>query len=194
MVYSGGYITKESLVDLGKAIKSTVPDDAISSYGSDITEGFNNINFDEEEIVQILNSSTSYLKGSFLTAIGKTEWDEFSWNDSSIAEKKTVINSVDFVFTSSETIDAYNKAKRKLTEQKVNDLLLDCSDAHRNSKSSNKDRIGKCFTWIKADPTFEGLKQVIHEPDRLFVGGQPELIQRKKLIQTNSYNQYQSKG
>lgn len=193
----GGYITKESLADLGKAIKDTVPTENLSSYGSDISEGFNNLNFDEVEVVKILKSSTSYLKDNFLTAIGKTEWDEFSWNDNSIADKKTVINNVDFVFTSSETINAYNKAKRKLTEQKVNDLLLDCSDAHRSSNSENKDRVGKCFTWIKADPTFEGLKQIIHEPDRLFVGGLPELLQRKKanpnkFIQTVSIKRVSS--
>lgn len=187
----GGFITKESLADLGNSIKSTVPAGTLHNYGSDITEGFNNINFDEDEIIQILNSSTRYLKGNYLTAIGKTEWDEFSWGDNSIAEKKTVINNVDFVFTSSENINAFNKAKQKLTDQKVNNLLLDCSDAHRNSNSTNKDRIGKCFTWIKSDPTFEGLKQVINEPDRLFVGGQPELLQRiqsspNKFIQSVS--------
>lgn len=43
------------------------------------------------------------------------------------------------------------------------------SDAHTNSKlfAPAEDR----FCWIKADPTFEGLKQVIYEPkDRVFIG------------------------
>lgn len=170
-------ITPESLEDLGSKIIATVPADKISNYGSNMEEGFNNINFDEEEITSLLKTS-SYLRDNFVTAIGKTEWDEFKWNDSSIAEKKTVINNVDFVFTSSETIDAYNKAKQKLVEQNVNSLLFDCSDAHNYSTTSVKDRVGKCFTWVKADTTFEGLKQVINEPDRLFVGGIPVLKNR----------------
>lgn len=174
----GGFITPDSLRDFGKAIKNSLPADRIDQFGDDLEEGFNNINFDEQEILQTLNKSTSYLKGKYLTAIGKTEWDEFSWVDNSIGEKKTVINSVDFVFTSSENIDSFNKAKKKLVEQNVNSLLLDCSDAHRNSNSTNKDRIGKCFTWIKSDPTFEGLKQVLNEPDRLSVTGTPELLER----------------
>lgn len=178
-------ITPESLKDLGGKIKSSVPIDKVVDYGSDIEEGFNNINFDEEELVKLLTAST-YLKGNFVTAIGKTEWDAFKWDDSSIAEKKTVINRVDFVFTSSETIDAYNNAKKKLTEQKVNDLLFDCSDAHDYSTSSLKDRIGKCFSWVKADTTFEGLKQVINEPDRLYVGGLPILLDRI-LISPNKF-------
>src|SRR5690606_27848880 len=37
--------------------------------------------------------------------------------------------------------------------------LFQSSDAH------NLDTIGKKFSWIKADPTFEGLKQVTYEPE-----------------------------
>ncbi len=161
-----GVVTPESLVDLGNKIKATIPAERIADYGTDIEEGFNNINFDEEELKTILNSST-YLKDHFITAIGKTEWDAFNWGDSSIAEKKTVINSVDMVFTSSEDVTAFKNAKQKLTEQRVNDFLLDCSDAHTFSSATVKDRIGKCFTWVKSDPTFEGLKLLKYEQDRV---------------------------
>lgn len=38
---------------------------------------------------------------------------------------------------------------------------------------------GEKFTWIKADPTFEGLKQVIYEPrDRVCLEPKPDSIQR----------------
>ncbi len=159
-----GLITKDSLIDLGAAIKRSVTPEQLPHYGSDLEEGFNNLNLDEEDILKLLKDST-YLKGLTLTAIGKTEWESLSWNDQSIAEKKDVINKVDFVFISSDTVEACHNAKSKLTEQAVNNLLLDCSDAHYNSSNINqKDRLGKCFTWIKADPTFNGLKQIVHEP------------------------------
>ena len=107
----------------------------------------------------------SFLKGKYLTAIGKTEWESLSWNEQSIAIKKDIINKVNIVFISAKDIESFNKAKIKLKEQNVNDLLIDCSDAHYNSDSQEKDKISKCFTWIKADPTFEGLKQIIYEPE-----------------------------
>lgn len=45
-------------------------------------------------------------------------------------------------------------------------------DAHDNSKILNPDEDRLC--WIKADPTFEGLKQIIYEPeDRVFIGRTP---------------------
>ena len=37
------------------------------------------------------------------------------------------------------------------------------SDCHSFEDISSK--LGKFFTWIKADPTFEGLKQIIYEPE-----------------------------
>jgi ABC-type lipoprotein export system ATPase subunit len=173
-----GHINPSSLADLGRLIKASVSADKLAEYGSDSIEGFNNINFDEDEIRTILKKSDTYLEDKYLTAIGKTEWDEFKWGDSSIAEKKNVINDVNFVFTSAETIDLFNKAKRKLKEQNVNDLLLDCSDAHHNSSVAHKDRIGKCFTWINADLTFDGLRQVVNEPERVHTSGTPPLVRR----------------
>lgn len=161
-----GAVTPESLADLGAKIKATVPAEELPKYGSNIEEGSNNINFNEEDLFDLLTSST-YLKNNFVTAIGKTEWDAFNWGDSSIAEKKTVINSVDLIFTASESIDAFNNAKTKLIEQNVNSFLLDCSDAHDFSTSATKDRIGHCYTWVKSDPTFDGLKLIKYEPERV---------------------------
>lgn len=168
-----GSITKESIKDLGAKIKGSVPKEKLKDYGSDFEEGFNNLCLDEDEILKILKDNT-YLNEKYITAIGKTEWDSLAWNDQSIATKKDVINKVDFVFISAEDLERFNLAKDKLTERKVNNLLLDCSDAHSYSDANVKDRIGKCFSWIKADPTFEGLKQILSEPDeRIFVGHMP---------------------
>ena len=45
-------------------------------------------------------------------------------------------------------------------------MLLDCSDAHSFADQIElKDRLGNCKTWIKADTTFEGLKQILFEPE-----------------------------
>ena len=157
-----GIITKDSITDFGKRIIESVPETEKAKYQSPIVEGFNNIN--EEDILKLLRDN-SFLKGKYLTAIGKAEWDQLNWGDSSIAEKKTVINSVNLIFCASESVAKFKTAKYKLKSAGVNDLLLDCSDSHYNSDSQDKDRLGNCNTWIKADTTFEGLKQILYEPD-----------------------------
>jgi len=171
-------VTKDSLSDLGKRIKATVPPDQLRNFDSDLVEGFYNLNLDEEEIIRTLKDN-SYLKAHHILAVGKTEWDSLSWGESSIAEKKDIINKVDLVFISSKTIPDYMRAREKLIEQGVNHRLLDCSDAHYFMDSEEKDKIGKCFSWIKADTTFSGLRQAILEFDeRVFVGDRPPILVR----------------
>lgn len=161
----GGVVTRENLEDLGRRIIESVPEGQREQFGSPIREGFNNLNLDIDNILNVLKKAPQYFEGKYITAIGKTEWDDFKWDDNSIAEKKTIINTADIVFTASESVEKFNKAKAKLEEQKVNSLLLDCSDAHSFSDAQTKDRLGNCKCWIKADTTFEGLKQIMYEPE-----------------------------
>src|SRR5690606_33157258 len=72
-----------------------------------------------------------------------------------------------------------------------------------SSKSSEKDRIGNCFTWVKINPTFEGLKYLTYEPeDRIFIGSRPEVeirvdanktryISKLTINQVGGYNESQ---
>ena len=192
----GGVITKENLADLGRRIIANVPEEEKANYGSDIIEGFNNLNLSYKDILEVLNNAPQYFEGKYLTAIGKTEWADIKWTESSIAEKKNIINSVDFVFTAAETVDSYNNAFENLVNSNVNSRLLDCSDAHRNSCSTDKDRIGNCHCWIKAETSFEGLKQVLYEPDerksvsilRPQMKNSYQVIDRVELDETGFWN------
>lgn len=84
-----------------------------------------------------------------------------------------------------------------MQEQNVNSLLLDCSDAHSFANASTKDCLGNCKTWIKADPTFEGFKQILFEPeDRVCIcDSKPEykydydVIDRVELNSANTWHQ-----
>jgi ABC-type lipoprotein export system ATPase subunit len=175
--------TKQSLLDLGNLIINSVPLKERAKFSSPLLEGFNNLCLNLESIKEALQSH--YFENKFVTAVGKTEWADIKWNDHSIADKKTIINSAHLIFISAESAEACQKAKIALTEAGVNDRLLDCSDAHSFSDSVYKDRIGQCLTWIKADPTFEGLRQVLHEPDeRVFIGELPSQLGRVRANST----------
>jgi ABC-type lipoprotein export system ATPase subunit len=167
--------TMQSIEELGKLIIDSVPESESKHFNHPLIEGFNNLCIGLETIQEALQSH--YFERKYLTAVGKTEWADIKWNDQSIAEKKNIINGANLVFISAESVDAWAKAKKSLTDAKVNDHLLDCSDAHSFSDADYKDRIGKCFTWIKADTTFEGLLQIMNEPEsRLFVGDIPDKL------------------
>jgi predicted ATPase len=174
-------ITRASIEALGQAILETVPKEKRGEYGGALVEGFNNLNVSAEGVMKALGNDA--LLNKCVVAIGKTEWENLKWNDHTIAEKKTLLNTADLVFTAAETSEQYDKARAKLREHGVNDRLLDCSDAHWLSTKEDKDRIGNCFTWIKADCTFRGLLQAIQEfDDRVFVGEEPP---KRALVDVN---------
>lgn len=56
------------------------------------------------------------------------------------------------------------------------------SDAHNDAKLFAPDL--NRFCWVKADPTFEGLRQIVHEPaDRVYIGPTaPGISDRSKVI------------
>ena len=169
--------TRQSLTELGQMIIDSVPLEQKQHFGPPLIEGFNNLSLSLDAISEALKSH--YFKNRFLTAIGKTEWADIKWNDHSIADKKNIINGANLVFTAANTIQQWEKAKESLASAGVNDCLLDCSDAHAFCASANKDRLGHCFTWIKADPTFAGLRQLLVEPDeRIWVGDIPPQLAR----------------
>ena len=180
----GGIITKQSLSDLGRAIRNTTPAEKKNSLVSnDFDLGFNNINFELSKIEELLGETgtvNTYLKENYLKAIGKSEWEDYRWDDISIADKKSVINGCHFIFCAATSEQQAINSKQKLVSQGVNARLLHCSDAHFLTSSASTDRkLGVCFSWIKADPTFEGLKQILNEfEDRVFLGTVPPSIQR----------------
>lgn len=184
-----GVIDRDSLDELGKKIIATVPVGKRADFGPPILEGFNNLNISLNKVDEIL--TRDYFHNKVLTAVGKTEWYSIAWNNQSIADKKNIINNADFVFTSAPTVEDWKRSKNSLTDGGVNDRLLDCSDAHHNANSSDKDRIGRCFTWIKADTTFEGLKQITIEPeDRVFIGDEPDILKRVRNNKTKHIHSF----
>lgn len=166
----GGVVTKESLVELGKKIYYSIPKEKRDSNKNFFEIGFNNINFEISKIEELLGEKgepNTFLKNKYFKAIGKSEWESFRW-DGSIADKKNIINSTHFIFSASPNIDTANKGKKSLEMNNVNSRLLHCSDSHQfcvDKGNTKPKELGHCYTWIKAEKTFEGLRQVVFEPE-----------------------------
>lgn len=57
------------------------------------------------------------------------------------------------------------------------------SDAH------SVDDIGREYVWIKADPNLNGLKQIIYEPNRVFIGETPPALERIQKNKTKTIDE-----
>lgn len=155
-------LTRKNLEEFGEKIETK------NRKESNLKCGANNFSVDRDKIITALEEK---FKGQYLSAVGLAEWRKISFTDSNIEWKQGILSNENFIFSGSHSVEDFEANQAKLTSQKVNDLLLHSSDAHcfsdANSTKEEYRLIGRCYTWIKAEPTFEGLKMVLHERSRL---------------------------
>ncbi|EKE84932.1 TrlF family AAA-like ATPase [Helicobacter pylori] len=109
------------------------------------------VNFDQ--LLECLEKESLKLRGKYL--LGFLSRGHGSSRSSSNYEK--IVKKVHFLIHSSNKQE--NLKKDREFWLKYNKPLLQSSDAHKEGS------IGKKYTWIKAEKTFEGLKQIIYEPE-----------------------------
>ena len=154
-------ITEESLEELGKKIYELTPIEKRTTSNL-LQLGFDNVTVDDKKIIETLEKNM-FFKDKYLICLGKSEWSDMKWTSSSTAGKRDIIQKSHVIFAASRTEEEFKKSREALKKQNVNSNLLHCSDAHYFSDSNQKERIGNCMTWIKADTTFEGLRYDINE-------------------------------
>lgn len=178
-----GTISKEGLSELGRQIKSTIPETEENKYESDFIEGFNNLNIQLSDVKKAMNKT--FFERATLLVVGKTEWGQIRWSGT-VADKKHILQSSDFIFNSYNEVDKANLDSQKLRENNVQSRILDCSDAHNFSDNSDRELncLGKCWTWIKGSPCFETLRQATFSYDTRV------RISKEKPINALSYFDY----
>ncbi|MUU45904.1 TrlF family AAA-like ATPase [Helicobacter pylori] len=108
------------------------------------------VNFDQ--LLECLEKESLKLRGKYL--LGFLSRGHGNSRSSSIYEK--IAKKAHFLIHSSN--DQENLKKDREFWLEYNKPLLQSSDAHKEEQIGNK------YTWIKAEKTFEGLKQIVYEP------------------------------
>ncbi len=115
------------------------------------------VNFDQ--LLECLEKESLKLRGKYL--LGFLSRGHGSSRSSSNYEK--IVKKVHFLIHSSDKQE--NLKKDREYWLKYNKPLIQSSDAHEEKQIGNK------YIWIKAEKTFEGLKQIIYEPEtRVSIG------------------------
>ena len=134
-----------------------------------IQVGMTNAVVSHKEITDILNNKKSIFEGKYLIGIPADEdLSQVSWDSQGHLIRKILIQKSDFIFSSnSNTKDWCLGLKHSSSEEfrKEFHALKPCiwsSDAHTYDKMFCPDE--KRLTWIKANPSFEGFRQITFEP------------------------------
>lgn len=180
MEFHGGHsfrCTRTDLIRLGRRTKpELVNDDAAYAEG--------NLQFKLEisTIRKILQDS--WVRKNCLVGFSNSDYDGVSVlarSPSFAAIRDDIYQIAHFIFSATPADRAYFLGSHSTDTPDVivrrygglKPCLHGC-DAHNFEKLFEPDR--KRYCWIKADPTFSGLKQILYEPDdRVWIGETPQL-------------------
>ena len=171
----------DNLITLGSRLKREQPD----IHGSDLEIGMINAVVNDEEIADLLAMNNDF-KDKYLIVIPSDEdLSEINWRSQDGLTRKILISRSHALLSSNpNTIKFGLGEKSENIEEFINEFksLKPCvwgSDAHGYPGIFEPDKERYC--WIKADSTFEGIRQILHEPaDRIFIGKYPAIYERVK--------------
>jgi len=177
-------LTKKNIEEIGKILKGQQEN---FRRESDYFVGCKNITVSLDKIIEVLESKKSIFAGKYLLVLEEEGWDSIDWTGQDHLTRKVILLQSHAIFSSnSNTRDWALGKKDSNLEEFIKEFvsLRPCihgSDAHSFDKlcKPDKDR----FCWIKADSSFEGLKQIIYEPEKR-VRIQPENPEPRKNIYT----------
>lgn len=147
------------------------------SSNGNIQSGFDDLIPNTDEVFGLL--SLEPWKDKTLPFLGYKEWNNLDKGKQLKIFKDDLCNKVK-IFLSATKLDTIEK-KNEILKDYGNKILLLSNDIHSFKEFEEYE----CHTWIKADPTFEGLKQILYEPERAYIGEEPP--KRKYVEQNKEY-------
>jgi len=165
-------LNKRSIHEIGVEIKKHHP---LYKNNSIEETAFMNITVSLTQVQKLLRKGL--FRGKFLFILAGHEWDDIDWNQAYLT-KKNFLQTAHILETGSKDTINWALGRKDLPRDKFIEefgVLKPCilgSDAQCLDKICKPE--GDKFCWIKADPTFEGLKQVAYEPEeRVYIGNSP---------------------
>lgn len=161
-------LTTNNLIALGTKLQEEHQE--FQEHPSTLFTGMMNAVVSDEKITELLTDQPSIFKGKYLIVTPSDEdLSDVDWNNQGHLTRKVLIQKSDCLFASNPKTRQWALGKFSATTQefiKEFKSLKPCiwgSDSHTFDELFIKNASRLC--WIKADPTFEGLKQIIYEPE-----------------------------
>jgi len=186
-------MNKQGVIDLGKSLEAGLDDERAYE------KGVNSFVVSHSQLQTLLDENSKFRENVIIVVSNSNKdgasamqkhYDFFENEiDSSLeAVRKSIYNISDCIFSGNPEDRKYFLGEKKDDEktviQKCGSLkpCLHGSDAHTENELFTPDENRYC--WIKANPTFEGLKQVIFEPkDRVIVQAfRPDVKNERYII------------
>lgn len=154
-------LTLENIIEFGRTIKEHNRND-----GSDLRVGLENVTVSYKTIQEVLKTKPSF-EGKYLLAIPVDEdLSKIKWSGRDYQTRLNLYKQAHVLLTANERTVKWALAKGE-EENRIKEFgsIKPCiwgSDAHEYERLF-KPACDK-YCWLKAEPSFEGLKQILYEP------------------------------
>ena len=175
-------MNRQGIIDYGKKLKPNITDNGIA-----YKEGINKFALDVKTIKNLLDKNSEIEENSIVIVSNSSNdgasglqkhYDLFENEDGGLdGVRKTIYEISDAIFSAnpkdikfflgrkSQDTDGYNNNIYLKDIKEVIDRVGSLKPCLVGSDAHKEDNLFTKFTWIKADLTFEGLKQIIYEPE-----------------------------
>lgn len=159
-------LKKTNIECLGEKVKREQP----TFRGNNFEVGCSVAVVSNKQMNDILKSHKDIFDGKYLIVVPVDEdLSDIKWESQGHMIRKPIYQESNMFFSSNENTRDFGLGKKhKNVDEFIQEFksLKPCihgSDAHAEDKLFQPDNNRYC--WIKADPTFEGLKQILYEPE-----------------------------
>lgn len=157
-------LTKANIERIGKKLKEEQ-----GFKGSDYNVGLEHITVDLNNIIETLKKNDKFKSKYILLAPIDEDLSNIKWEGRDHTTRKNIIKTCHAFFTSNEKTKKWALGKFSDT---INEYIKEFGNLRpcvHGSDAHEVDRLFKCnkdrYCWIKAKPTFEGLVQILSEPE-----------------------------
>lgn len=179
-------LTTANLEHLGRRLKQ---EHAPFREHSDLYVGMMNASVSHEKVTSILQRQSSRFRNHYIIVVPADEdLANCSWDGQAHQTRKLFVQKADMLFSANPSTREFALGKKHPTVREfLNEFgsLKPCihgSDAHSYA-ALFRPAEGR-HLWIKADPSFLGLRQLLNEPEtRVWIGTEPPTLAR---VRTNA--------
>lgn len=168
-------VRRENLTLLGSRLKK---ENSSFEGRSDYEIGCTCATVSPADIKAVLRNKASIFEGRYLIVLPDEHLSLLEWDGQDHLTRKLLLQGADAVFSANANTIKWTSGLKSGTkdefvaEYKSLKPCIHGSDAHKLETIGKPD--GNKYCWIKAELTFEGLKQILYEPeDRVYIGEKP---------------------
>ncbi len=174
-------IDETNLRELGKKLR----EEDNSLNGTEIEVGAGNAVVSLENVIKVLTEDKRF-KDKYILVVAEQIWSDIAWEGQDHQTRKTLLQASDMVFSSNAKTsqwclgkDPYKEGEGAFRKEfktlkpcihgsdghELNELLRPCALRGKKGHVCNDTDCEMRFCWVRANPSFEGLRQLLYEPE-----------------------------